>query len=375
MEAGKKSHILLQGAGVSNSLRSFRRFSLAEQAAETMTEAIISGEMSDPMPGEIQLSERLKISRPTLRRAISILARKGLVVTGKGKRTKIVSRKIRAGRQRTKVTSVCFIVTASRRSATTMVSALLDEVKLELTAEGVPWDSVYESQLGGEKPESRIHELVSGRKESCYVLLNSSKALQDWFFKSGERVLVMGSCHEGVDLPSIDLDYRAVGWHAAGQFVKHGHKNILLVEPVVPAVGISATESAVREYMAGVEGAQVRVLQAGPENFFNALERQLRGANSPTAALACRVELALSVLSTVQQFGRSIPKDFSLVARDDHPMFEVMTPDVTRYACNLRARARKAVRLMHPLLQGITPRNRRTLIFPTFHNGQTLRSL
>lgn len=357
---------------MSNSLRSFRRFSLAEQAAETLIGAIVSGEMSDPLPGEVQLSERLKVSRPTLRRAIAILARKGLVVTGKGKRTRIVSRK---GRKRTRFASVCFIVTGSRRSATTTVSSLLDEVKLELTAEGVPWDSVYETQLSGDHPEKCLQEIVSGRQGTCYVLLNSSRLVQEWFVKSGEPTLIMGSCHEGIDLPSIDLDYRAVGWHAAGQLVKNGHKSILMVEPLVVAVGISATEIALREYMSGVDGSQVRVLQAGSENFLAAFERQFRGPNPPTAVLACRMELALSVLGAAQQFGKTIPKELSLVARDDHPIFEAMAPDVTRYACNLRAMARKAVRLIHPLLQGIPPRNKTTLIFPTFQIGQTLRRL
>lgn len=357
---------------MSNSLRGFRHFSLAEQAAETLIEAIVSGEMSDPLPGEVQLSERLKISRPTLRRAIAILTRKGLVSTAKGKRTRIVSRK---GRKSSRFSSVCFIVTASRGSATTLVSALLDEVKFELTAEGVAWDSVYATQLAGRQPEPRLKEIVGGRQGTCYILLNSSRLVQQWFAKSGDPVLVMGSCHEGIDLPSIDLDYRAVGWHAGGQFIKNGHKNILLVEPTIPTVGVSASEEALKEYMARVEGTQVRVLHADQDNFMHLLDRQLRGPNAPTAALACRVELALSLMGAVQQFGKSIPKEFSLIARDDHPIFEVIAPQITRYACNLRAMARKTVRLIHPLLQGIMPRSRKTLIMPAFFAGETLRSI
>ena len=355
-----------------NSLHGFRRSSLAEQAAETLMGAIVSGEMSDPLPGEMQLSERLKVSRPTLRRAIAIMARKGLVVTAKGKRTRIVSRK---GRKMGSATSVCFIASAPLRSAPILVSSLLDEVKFELTAEGVAWDSIYESQLGGRWPEARLKEIVAGRQSTCYVLLNSPLAVQQWFAKSGEAVLVMGSCHEGVDLPSIDLDYRAVGWHAGGQFVKNGHKSILLVEPVGKAVGISASEAALREYMAGIPGSQIRVLQANQSSFLPAFERALRGPNAPTAALACRVEMALSVLGAAQQFGKTIPREFSLVARDDHPIFEVMAPDITRYQTNLHAMARKTIRLIHPLLQGISPRNKTTLIFPTFFPGQTLRSI
>lgn len=358
---------------MTDSLRGFRRSSLAEQAAEILAEAIERGEIPDPLPGEVQLSEKLKVSRPTLRRAMAILVRQGLVKTAKGKRTRIVSRK---ARKASRVSSVCFIVLAPLRSASTQVSSLLDEVKFELTAEGVAWDSIYESQLGGSQPEARLEEIVSNRQRTCYVLLNSSRAMQQWFARSRQPVLVMGSCHEGIDLPSIDLDYRAVGWHAAGQLVKNGHKNILLVEPpTIQAVGFSATEQGMREYFDTVKGSHLRVFQASPGTFLSAFERLLSGPRPPTAGLACRVEMALSVLGSAQMFGKSIPAEFSLIARDDHPIFEVMTPEITRYACNLQAMARKAVRLIHPLLQGIAPRNKKTLIFPTFVPGQTLRSL
>lgn len=357
---------------MTNSLHGFRRFSLAEQAAETLYKAIASGELSDPLPGEVQLSETLKVSRPTLRQAMAILVKKGVIVTSKGKRTRIVHRDTQSSAP---LASVCFIVSASLRSATMTVSALLDSVKLELTAKGIAWDAIYESQLGSRQPESRLGEMVAGRPKTCYVLLNSSRRLQQWFARSGQPVLVMGSCHEGIDLPSIDLDYRAVGWHAAGQFVKQGHKNLLLVEPMDPAVGFVASEIALKEYLSGVEGARLQVLRAPPDEFLTAFGRILRGPDAPTAALACRVEMAISVLGCVQQFGKSIPMDFSLIARDDHPIFEVMAPEITRYRCNINAMARKAVRLMRWLLQGVTPRNKTTLIVPSFFAGQTLRAI
>ena len=140
-------------------------------------------------------------------------------------------------------------------------------------------------------------------------------------------------------------------------------------------MGFSASEAALREYMAGVPGSQVRLLQATPGSFLTAFERAVRGPNAPTAALACRVEMALSVLGAAQQFGKSIPREFALVSRDDHPIFQVMAPEITRYEANLHAMARKTIRLIHPLLQGIAPRSKTTLIFPTFFPGQTLRAL
>lgn len=358
-----------------DSIRSFRRHSLAEQAAEILEQAILRGELPDPLPGEIQLSEKLKISRPTLRKAMTILARRGLVETAKGRRTRICSR-LRNGQQRAAESSVCFIVSAPQGSATTLMTTMLDEMKFQLTAQGIRWDAIYESQLAGRRPEARLKEITSKRHRASYVLLSPSLPMQQWFEKSGYPVLVLGSCYEGIRLHSIDIDYRAVGWHAAGQFVKNGHKNILLIEPPWTPVGITATENALREYLNGVEESRLHVMKfRRGQDFITDLERVLSRKDAPTACLACRVEVALSVLGSVQRFGKTVPGDLSLISRDHHPILEVMTPELTRYAWNVQSIARKAMRLVYPLLQGVTPANRNTLVFPEFVPGQTLRKI
>lgn len=356
---------------MSKSLHGFRYLSVAEQTAKTLAEAIGNGEISDLLPGEMELSARLKVSRPTLRRAIAILSCQNLVVTAKGKRTRVV--RGRGRRKEPRAASVCFVVCLSPGSHLIKVNSLFDEVKAALTAEGVVWDEIYKSQLGERKMKERLREIVASHKRSCYVLLNSPRLVQQWFAQSGEPVLVMGSCHEGIDLPSIDLDYHAVGWHAGGQFIKNGHRSVLLIEPEERAAGVGATEAGLKKYMAGVADTHVRVLRTHPDSFLDSFEWALRGPTTPTAALVCRMEMVLSALGAAQRFGRCIPQDFSLISRDDYHVFEFMAPQVTRYRCNLHAMARKTIRLIHSLIRKVTPDNRTTLIVPDFLAGQTLQ--
>ncbi len=361
-------------------LRTFRRSSVIEQTAEVLTEAIQRGEMTNPLPSELQLAEKLKVSRPTLRRALAILAKRNLVATAKGKRTRLVARDEteEAPRPQNRAGSVCFVVSASYHPTTLLMNPIFTEMKFQLTAEGIAWDAIYESKLGGRKTTARLAEIVSGRRDTCYVLFSPAKPLQRWFMESGLPVLILGSCYEGVDLPSIDIDYRAVGWHAAGQLIKNGHKRILLVKPSwAHPMGNTTTEKALRDYLEQTENARLQVLQVAPDpnEFLPSLERALRGPKAPTAIIACRVEIALSLLGSVQLFGKSIPKDVSLISRDHYPILEAMTPQVTRYASNLPSFARKAVRFIHALLQGNVPRRKTVLISPEFVPGQTLRPI
>lgn len=356
-------------------LQDFRRFTAVEQTAQILTDAIQRGEITDFLPGEAALSAKLKVSRSTLRRALAILVRQDLLLVSHGKRTRVIRPKRKPSPKNAATSaSVCFITYASPTSHLLKINILLDEVKAALDAEGITWGEIFKAQMGGRHLTSRLREIVAAHPKCRYVLLNSPHSVQQWFAQSGEPALVVGTRHEGVDLPFIDYDHQAIGWHVGGQFIKNGHKSVLFVIPDEPhAAGLLASEAGLRQYMSNTEGTQVQVLRASPHTFLRAFEQALSGAAAPTAALVYRIELILSVLGSAQRFGRSIPRDFSLVASEDHPFFEFISPSITRYRRNLQTMVHKILRLIHALPQGIAPAHKTTLVVPDFFPGQTLQ--
>lgn len=354
-------------------LRGFRRHSLAEQAATILEDLILRGEMPEVFPGENQLSAKLKISRPTLRQAIQLLARRGLVTTSKGRRTRVCLQGKESVRE---MPAVCLIIPASMHSSTAVASTTLEEMKFELAASGITWDAVFESQLGGRHPDARLEEITAGRRQTVYILFSPSYPLQLWFAESGLPTLILGSCYEGIELPSIDIDYHAVGWHAAGQLVKNGHSRILFVEPASQPVGVISTERGINEYFGKAGNADLLVLRKSDDGkFLMDIEKILRSSNPPTACLSCRAEVTLSVLAAASRIGKCVPRDLSLISRDPHPILEVIEPEITRYVWDGAMIVRKATRLLHGLMRGITPRNHATLIFPEFIEGTTLQRI
>src|ERR1043166_3009778 len=67
-----------------------KRTSLVEQAADILRESLHQGEWVDFLPGENTLTQRLKVSRPTLRAALEMLQREGLLEASQGRRRRIL---------------------------------------------------------------------------------------------------------------------------------------------------------------------------------------------------------------------------------------------------------------------------------------------
>jgi GntR family transcriptional repressor for pyruvate dehydrogenase complex len=69
-----------------NNLRPVQRRSVPDEVAEQLVDGIVAGELpaGDPLPSERDLAERLGVSRPTVRAALTRLASAGLVETRQG---------------------------------------------------------------------------------------------------------------------------------------------------------------------------------------------------------------------------------------------------------------------------------------------------
>jgi phosphonate metabolism transcriptional regulator PhnF len=95
------------------------------QIAENLKRAIESGELQpgDRLDNEFQLSERLSVSRPTVRQAIQRLAQEGLVVRQRGVGTVVVNRRVQ---RRLALSSLYEDLSSSGREPATTVLSVED---------------------------------------------------------------------------------------------------------------------------------------------------------------------------------------------------------------------------------------------------------
>ena len=95
---------------------------LYHQLAEQLSSAIIGGELQpgDPFENEVAVAERLRLSRPTVRRAFQELVDQGLLVRRRGLGTTVANRKVH---RRFELTSLFDdLVRAGRDPRTTVLS-------------------------------------------------------------------------------------------------------------------------------------------------------------------------------------------------------------------------------------------------------------
>lgn len=353
----------------------FRRSSVADQAAAALRESIRQGVWGDILPGEHELARRLSISRPTVRAALARLAEDGIITIKKGCRTRV--RSSRRKNLSTVPPTVCLIAPVSRESLGFTGHPVLLEMQARFAVQGIGWEEVFDRTLGGRHPETRLASIVNGRRHVCWLLLGASATIQRWFAQADVPTLVLGSCHAGIALPSVDVNYYAIGWHAAGCLTKNGHRRVALVLPHRPLAGDLACLRGLSEYI-HQRDTQISVVEvtAGPSRagLLATLDRALRSSAPATAVFCIHVEHMLKVLVHLLKTGRRVPQDVSLMCRETRVAVDLGLPELTRYRSPAAKQARLAVRIAQNMLSGHHTTLVPNLIMPAFVPGETVAS-
>ena len=325
------------------------------------------------LPGEYELARRLCVSRPTVRAALARLADDGLISIRKGCRTRLCSTRIRklSGAPPT----VCLVVPFSRESHGFNGHPVLMEMRAQFAVRGIGWEEIFDRTLGGRHPEARLASIANGRHRVCWVLMGASATIQRWFQQARLPTLVLGSCHQGIELPSVDVNYYSIGWHAAGCLAKNGHQRVAMVLPHRPLAGDLACLRGVTEYIKQQE-KEISVVQvaAGQSRagLISSLDRLLGKAQQPTAILCIHVEHVLMVLVHLLRSGRRVPQDVSLLCRENNTSLDLGLPEITRYRSAVMKQAHQAVRVAQSMLAGHHVTTVPCLIMPAFVPGETL---
>lgn len=351
----------------------FRRASVSDQAAEALRESIRRGVWGEILPGEHELARRLSISRPTVRAALAHLADDGIITIKKGCRTRV--RPVRRKNLLKAPPTVCLVAPSARESLGFSGHPVLMEMRARFAVQGIGWEEVFDRTLGGRHPEARLANIVHGRHHVCWLLLGASATIQRWFAQTRVPTLVLGSCHDGVALPSVDVNYYAIGWHAAGCLAKHDHRRIALVLPQRALAGDLACLRGVSEYIhQRHKPISIVEVAAGPSRagLLATLDRGLRGATPVTAIFCIHVEHLLMVLVHLLKTGRRVPQDVSLLCRETRTSLDLGLPEITRYRSAAVKHARLAVRMAQSLLSGHHSSTAPCLIMPAFVPGETL---
>ena len=292
-----------------------QKISLVAQAAAVILDEIESGRWIGSLPGEHELCAQLHVSRRTVRAALKQLCRDGVVKCCHGKRREIVKR----GKSQTKLVSsrVVFLTPAPLHTLSQLEIFLIDRLREHLAEEGY----LLEIHSGRVPYRARLSHQLQHLEETLHpagwVLSQSTEAMQRWFAQRRLCAVVFGSGYPDVELSSVGFDYAAVCRHAVGQFLAHGHRRIVLLNPMIRAAGDIKTEAGFGEAVqkTRVENVTANIVHHDEtvRNICGRLDALMRMADRPTALLVSRTNHVLTVVGHLLSCRFRIPQDVAAV--------------------------------------------------------------
>ncbi len=351
-----------------------KRVTLVGQTAEALRRHFSARPAGEKLPGERDLARQLGVSRPTLSAALNLLEREGIVQT-KPWIGRVVTKPGRKAAVSTSNHNVALVLPIALSAVEPRVLFWIDELRETLAKEQHQLEIVSRSNLYSNKPQAGLDELQRRVRPSAWVLLRSTRAMQEWFAKSRLPAVIAGSRHEGVRLPAVDRDQTAACRHAAGLFSAKGHRHLAMLTPQAAAAGDLNSETG---FKAGAAAAGPNVVatvvrhDGTVSGICIALDRLLAHKSPPTAFLVAQAGYALTALGHLIQRGLKFPENAALIARDHDTFLDDVVPSVARYRIAPEAFAQKLSRIVVELTSGGNPPPREHLLMPQFIPGRTL---
>lgn len=325
---------------------------MPSQAALVLRRNLTRGVWKHQLPGERVLSERLGVSRPTLRAALALLRKEGWLEVARGRPTRILKPAIA---KPIRHSHVALLTPIPVREMPPFALCWLDELRDRLAAGGLSLQVHVLPTCYGARPAQILEEITRSSPAAAWVLFRSTGPMQRWFQERSLPCLVVGSCQPDVRLPSVDMDYRAMCRHAVGFLFTQKRHRIALLLPNIGSAGDAESEQGFHEAIAHRSGSEVTAIvlrhNETPAHIAAALDRVLRGSTRPDGIIVARSIHVLTVVTHLLRRGVRLPEHATIVSRDEDAFLESIVPPIARYVPSPRQFAHRVSKAALALAQ------------------------
>jgi DNA-binding LacI/PurR family transcriptional regulator len=352
-----------------------QRVLLADQVARTIEQEIGAQRWREWLPSERSLQRLLNVSRQTIRAALAQLEGRRTVAVHPYRGYRITGTPATG---RPGVTSlsreVGLICPEPVYRMPPHFIKLLDMVRGLCAAAGLNLEVIEGQRFTRTAPGRLMPRLVRTEPKACWILVLANRPMQEWFARSGLRVVVYGNVYAGLALNSTGMDYRASIRHAAAHLLAKGHRRIAFVAYDLRRAGEADSLRGFREAFAAHRGSPAVALPIErPDGDADALCRQLDGAlhaaQPPTAFVISHTHHYATVATHLAKRGLQVPRDVSLICRSEDPFLEFLRPTPAFYRANVEVSARLLFDLVRHAVDGTAKPGHQRLLVPEFVPG------
>lgn len=330
--------------------------SLPAQLAQALRTEIRERRWEHHLPGERQLATRFHVSRKTLRKALAELRSSGELQTARGRGSRLTGGRARP-RQPQPQPRIALLLPEPLEGSRPFTALWVNRLMALLQEMGHPLQIFHGTRYFGARAGRSLARLTAEHPARCWIVGRSNRPLQEWFAASGRPTLISGSTFPGIELPSVDVDHRALCRHAAGLFLRQGHRRLALFLEHGGHGGDRESEQGFREGLAAVPNAAEPLVRT-PERSAASILREFRGLleqpHPPTGLLLSNAYSYLTVAGFLAARGRQVPRDLSVVSRDEETFLRFVYPAPTHYATPPAKFAQALFQALKRLLGGDT---------------------
>jgi len=353
-----------------------KRSSLPNQAADIIINMIETGEFTDTLPGERELASRFQIGRDTLRLALEQLEKDEYITASQhGKRRQIIRKT--SAKLSSKTKRIAFLSPKSLTDLPPWMLIEVDTLRGMLNKREFEFEVVNSGVFQLKNPDSRLKKLIDSDSFDLWILYQCPAPVQRWFEKNEIPTIVRGYTHEGIQLPSIDIDWKAAAFHAGGELLRSGHNNVGLLIPNTNLAGLLATETGLRQSIEVTKGGKVHKIvdKVNPNSVHRALELAFKLEDPPTAIVTTRSRHVLTVITWLAQHRIRIPHDLSIISLAYETWFDHLTPKISHYHSDPETLAKTVLRMIISIVENQTQHSEDKLIIPNYVKGSSVKNI
>ncbi len=351
-----------------------QRVSLIDQVSARLRECLARGDWPQWLPSERRLCLELGVGRNSLRAALRRLSDEGVLEVRPGFGHRNTGRMPSQYRPDDRVVA---LLSPLRLDELRPKQALwIDELRGILAESGCRLRIIHHPRPARISPAPALQRLVERERPGCWILVRSNQAVQAWFARQRLSCVIAGSCHEGVDLPFVDLDYRAMCRHAATTLLRAGHRRIAYLTQKPDSAGDLRSEEG---FLEGVKGFGAPEAKAGVvhheadrTSVALAVRRVMSGPRPPTALFINQSYHYLTTCSVLAELGLRVPREVSLLCRDEDRFLDYLVPEPARYVEDSHLFARKLARITETLMRERPAKPPRVLLIPRLGPGASI---
>ena len=352
-----------------------KRNSLVHETAATLKQWVACGLLQGLLPGELELKERLRVGRDTLRLALQALVDEGwLEPPTQGRKRRIRAERV-TGLQQPANAGLPVTMLSPYAVDPGQIQAEMEETRKRLAALGRDLQRVSPEIFHLQDPDHQLENLVHSHPSAAWILYGSSEPIQKWFAQRDLPALIHGWPYPGVALPYVTKDWEPAAFHAGLQFLRHGHRKIGLFEYVRRGAGAMLIASGLRRALATAGNrAELSLFpdERTPESIARAYETAFQLKDRPTAMVLTSSNHLLTSLSWLVSKGIAVPKEVSLTVLPCDTWYSEFHPPLSHYKSNTKVFAQGiAERVLELIEHGRV--SRKPLVVPVeFVPGATI---